>query len=137
MEFEVKSPLLGFEEVSIMKLIIIDDVFMKLQAKNEKEHPIFTLVNPYALREYKFDIPDVAIKALELKDDSNISILNIVVVQNPISSSTVNFAAPIIFNTDNKTMVQVILDSSANDFGIAEPISNFLKKNQEEQETKA
>jgi len=137
MEFEVKSPLLGFEEVSKMKLIIIDDVFMKLQAKNEEEHPIFTLVNPYALREYKFDIPDVAIEALELTEDSNISILNIVVVQDPISASTVNFAAPIIFNTDNNTMIQIILDTSKNDFGIAEPISSFMTKNQEEeQETK-
>jgi len=136
MEFEVKSPLLGFEEVSKMKLIMIDDVFMKLQAQNEKEHPIFTLVNPYALREYKFDIPDVAIEALELTDETNISVLNIVVVQDPISSSTVNFAAPIIFNTDNKTMIQIILETSSNDFGIAEPISNFLNKEQEE-ETKS
>jgi len=134
MEFEVKLPLLGFEEVTKMELIMIDDVFMKLQAKNEAEHPTFTLVNPYALREYKFDIPDSVIEALELKDDANVSILNIVVVQDPITSSTVNFIAPIIFNTDNKTMVQVILDTAKYNFAIAEPISHFMNKEEEQKE---
>jgi len=134
MEFEVKSPLLGFEDVTTMKLIIIDEVFMKLQAKNENEHPIFTLVNPFALREYEFDMPDSAIEMLNIKDDTNVSILNIVVVQDPITSSTVNFAAPIVFNTDNNTMIQIILDTSKNDFGIAEPISSFMNKEEETQE---
>jgi len=135
MEFEVKSPLLGFEEITKMKLVKIDDVFMKLQAMNEKEHPTFTLVNPYVLREYTFDMPSLVIDALELKEDSNILILNIVVVQDPIASSTVNFAAPIIFNIDNNTMTQTILDTATNDYGIAEPISNFIQKSQEEQQT--
>jgi flagellar assembly factor FliW len=48
------------------------------------------------------------------------------ILQTPIEKSTVNFVAPLIFNTDNQTMAQIIIDNRA-DFGIAEPIKNYLK----------
>lgn len=48
------------------------------------------------------------------------------IIQSPIENSTVNFVAPIIFNTDNQTMAQIIIDNR-NDFSIAEPIKNYLK----------
>ncbi len=128
MEFEVKSPILGFENVNRMKLEKIDDVFMKLFNLDE-EHPSFTLVNPFALREYEFEIP-LAIKLLlDLRENTNLLILNIMIVQNPIENSTVNFVAPVLFNFDNQTMGQVVLDSTRYvKFGLAEPISDYIVK---------
>ena len=58
--------------------------------------------------------------------ESNLLIYNIMILQTPIEKSTINFVAPLIFNTDNQTMAQIIIDNRA-DFGIADPIKNYLK----------
>ncbi|MBN2870461.1 MAG: flagellar assembly protein FliW [Campylobacterales bacterium] len=124
MQFELKLPLLGFESVSRMELTKIDDIFMRLESVGEG--PSFTLVNPFALREYAFDIPSSLQALMEIKEDTNLLIYNIMIVQNPIENSTINFVAPLIFNTDNQTMAQIIVDNR-NDFALAEPIKNYLK----------
>jgi flagellar assembly factor FliW len=58
--------------------------------------------------------------------ESNLLIYNIMILQSPIEKSTINFVAPLIFNTDNQMMAQIIIDNRA-DFGIADPIKNYLK----------
>ncbi len=127
MQFELKLPLLGFESIKEMKLTKIDDIFMQLENATEDAKPSFTLINPFILKPYEIDIPESVQTLLDIKDDSNLLIFNIVVIQNPIENSTVNFVAPIIFNTDNQTMVQTILDGkAAQEHGMAEPISSFM-----------
>ena len=124
MQFELKLPLLGFESVSHMELKKIDDVFMRLESVGEG--PSFTLISPFALREYSFDIPTSLQALMEITPQSNLLIFNIMIVHTPIENSTINFVAPLIFNTDNQTMAQIIIDNR-NDFGIAEPIKNYLQ----------
>lgn len=124
MQFDLKLPLLGFETVSKMELQKIDDIFMRLESVGEG--PSFTLVNPFALREYSFDIPASLQALMEITPESNLLIYNIMILQRPIEKSTINFVAPIVFNTDNQTMAQIIVDNRS-DFGISEPISNYLK----------
>ncbi len=124
MQFELKLPLLGFESVSHMELTKIDDIFMRLGSVGEG--PEFTLINPFVLREYAFDIPSSLQALLEITPQTNLLIYNIMIIQNPIENSTVNFVAPLIFNTDKQTMAQIIMDNR-NDFGLAEPIKNYLK----------
>ncbi|MCE3039701.1 flagellar assembly protein FliW [Helicobacter anatolicus] len=127
MVFDVKSPILGFEKVKKMKLEKIDDVFMRL-SNAEDNSPVFTLINPFVLREYEFDVPAAVKLLLDLEDTKNIFIANIMVVQNPIQDSTVNFLAPVIFNFDNQTMAQVVLDSlKYPQYQLAEPISDYYK----------
>ncbi|MCH5323093.1 MAG: flagellar assembly protein FliW [Helicobacter sp.] len=137
MEFVVKSPILGFEYIQKMKLERIDkddDVFMRL-VSCENDGVSFTLVNPYAIRaDYVFDIPTPVKVLLDLKGTSSIdtaqvqfAVLNIVRVNEPIEQSTVNFLAPIIFNFENQTMAQVVLESfKYENFGLSEPISKFF-----------
>ncbi len=127
-EFEVKSPILGFESVTKMRLEKIDDFFMKLTNAEDKT-PTFTLVNPFCLREYDFELPNAIQVLLDLRADSrNILTANIMVVNKEIELSTINFIAPIVFNFDNKTMAQVVLDAfKYPQYSIAEPISTFLK----------
>lgn len=127
MQFDLKLPLLGFDSVKQMELHKIDDFFMRLESVGEG--PSFTLINPYALREYSFDIPSSLQALMEINEQSNLLIFTIVIIHNPIEASTINFIAPIIFNTDNQTMAQIIIDNR-NDFAIAEPISNYLKGEQ-------
>ena len=126
MKFDVSVPLLGFENIQHVEIERIDDVFVKMQAI-EDEHISFTLIDPFILREYDFEIPDNIQDILEVDEKSNILILNIVLVQNPIEDSVVNFVGPLVFNTDNKKAAQIILAESK-DYGVAEKISSFLKK---------
>lgn len=126
MLFDLKMPLLGFETIEKMELEKIDDIFMRLKAP-EADEPSFTLINPFVLREYSFDIPPSIQQLMDIKEHSNLLIYNIIVIQNPIEKSVVNFIAPIVFNTDNHTMAQVII-SDGSTFGIAEQISTFLEK---------
>lgn len=127
MIFDVKSPILGFEKVAKMKLEKIDDIFIRL-SNTDDEVPVFTLINPFVLREYEFDVP-VALKVLlDLENSKNIFTANIMVIQTPIQNSTINFLAPVIFNFDNHTMGQVVLDSlKYPQYGLAESISNYYQ----------
>lgn len=126
MQFDLKLPILGFETVSKMELHKIDDIFLRLESVGEG--PSFTLVNPFVLREYAFDIPSSLQALLGILPESNLLIYNIMILQTPIENSTINFVAPLIFNTDNQTMAQIIVDNRT-DFGIAEPIKKYLKEN--------
>ena len=126
MKFDMCVPLLGFENVTQVELQKIDGVFMKLYS-NENKNISFTLIDPFVLREYDFEVPLNIKEKLEIDENSNILIQNIVLIQTPIEDSIVNFIAPLIFNTDNKKAAQIIL-SDSKEYGIAEKISDFLKK---------
>jgi len=129
MQFELKIPFFGFESLKSMKLTKIDDVFMQLDNADE-EKPSFTLINPFVLKNYEIEIPIPVKNLLEIDENSNILIYNIVVIQKPLDQSAINFAAPLIFNTDNQIMAQVILEGkSAQEHGIAERICDFMGEN--------
>jgi flagellar assembly factor FliW len=124
MQFTLQLPILGFESVTQMELQKIDDIFMRLESVGDG--PSFTLINPYVLREYSFDIPTSLQAAMQISETSNLLIFAIVILNTSIEESTINFVAPLIFNTDNQTMAQIIIDNRP-DFAIAEPIRNYLK----------
>lgn len=126
MKFDVCVPILGFEDVKEVTLEKIDDIFMKMQSINDK-HISFTLINPFILREYDFEIPDNIQDLLNIDKNSNLIILNIVLIQTPIENSVVNFVGPMVFNTDNHKAAQIILND-ASQCGVAEKISSFLRK---------
>jgi len=127
MQFELKLPLLGFESIKQMKLTKIDDVFMQLENDTDDNKPSFTLINPFVLKPYEIDIPESILNLLEITEDSNILIFNIVVIHKPLDKSTINFVAPLIFNTDTHTMAQTILDGkAAQNHGMSECIGDYL-----------
>ena len=109
MLYNVKKPILGFENVLQVELHEIDGLFSSLEAIGS-EIISWTLVNPYQLREYSFDIPKDVQVLLDIKEDSEILVYNIVVLSNPITDSVVNFKAPLLFNKDNGTMAQFVLE---------------------------
>ncbi|NPA56001.1 MAG: flagellar assembly protein FliW [Epsilonproteobacteria bacterium] len=109
MVYDVKKPILGFEDVLKVELNEIDGLFSTVKAV-DKEVPNFTVVNPYQLREYSFDIPKDVQVLLDIKEDSKLLVYNIVVLHNPITESVVNFKAPLIFNQDNHTMAQFVIE---------------------------
>jgi len=125
MKFDMVTPLLGFEDIKQVELQKIDDIFMRMQSVLD-ENISFTLVNPYVLREYDFEVPKNLKEELEITVDSNILIYNILLIQNPIEDSIVNFIGPLVFNSDVNKAAQIIL-TDAKEYGIAEKISSFLK----------
>lgn len=133
MEFEVKSPILGFEQVSKMRLEKVDDIFMKIYNAHG-DQPTFSLVNPFALRDYSFEIPTAIQVLLDLDSNkSDIFIANIMVLHKNIEDSTINFLAPLVFNFSNHTMAQVVLDAfKYPQYSISEPISTYIKKTNNE-----
>lgn len=126
MKFDICVPILGFGSVKEVTLEKIDDIFMKMQSAEDK-YISFTLVNPFVLREYDFEIPENTQQLLGIDKNSNLIILNIVLIQSPIENSVVNFIGPMVFNTDNNKAAQIILSESTK-YSVAEKISTFLKK---------
>lgn len=131
MVFNVKAPIPGFEVIKEVEVEKIDEFFVKLISKSDTT--TFTLINPFMIRNYDFKVPEYFRSLLDIKDDTNILILNIMIIATPIESSTINFIAPLIFNTDNGTVAQVLLDAALYpDFGLMESISNYLNKEETE-----
>ena len=125
MTYTVKSEILGFGNIDKMEYSEIDELFSSMRAV-ENEDISFTLVNPYKLREYSFDLP-LAIKALlEINENSKIEVYNILMIQSPLDDSTVNFLSPIVFNQDNATMAQVVLEANKYpEFSLIQPLKSF------------
>jgi flagellar assembly factor FliW len=126
MEFDLCSPILGFDTLKKVKLEKIDDIFMSMRA-SDQEGISFTLINPFVLREYDFELTKTAQELLDATQESNLLVLNIVLIQKPIEDSLVNFVAPLIFNTDTNKAIQLILQETTT-YGVAEKISSFLNR---------
>lgn len=125
MQYDVKSTILGFEQITKVELSQIDDMFSILKSC-DGSNISFTLVNPYALREYSFDLPTPIRVLLDINENSKVVVYNIAVIQDPLDESCINFLAPLIFNQDNATMAQAVLDVKNHPgLGLAEPIKNF------------
>ena len=128
MSYDVRGEILGFPDTRDLEIVEIDALFSTMKDL-QNENVSFTIVNPYLLREYSFDIP-VDIKVLlGITSESNLSVYNILVIQKPLESSTINFLAPIIINNDNNKLAQTVLDPKKNqDFGMAETIASFKEE---------
>jgi flagellar assembly factor FliW len=122
MKYKVVMPIFGFENIEEFELKEIEPNFYKLIS----DEVTFSLINPAILRnDYVFEIDEEAQKKLKLNENSNYFVLNIMIVNKPFIESTVNFAAPLIFNDDEKIMGQVILDKYS--YSLTDPLKNYIK----------
>lgn len=125
MAYEVKGEILGFINTKEVDINEIDELFSTM-IDSQNKNISFTLVNPYILREYSFDIPTKTKDLLDINSDSKISVYNILLIQKPLEKSTINFLAPIIINHDNNSLAQIVLEPKQNpDYGMAESIESF------------
>ncbi len=125
MKYKAILPILGFEDEKEYELSHIEGPFYKLEGKNAS----FTLINPFFLRDdYEFEIDDEIAKKLNLKED-NVIVLNILTPNTPFDKSTINFAAPLVFNTQDKVFGQVVLDKY--NYSLAQEIGDFLGERDE------
>jgi len=127
MSYDVQGELLGFPDTQKLEIVEIDTLFSTMK-DTQNQNISFTIVNPYALREYSFDVPSDIKVLLDINEKSNISVYNILIIQKPLEKSTINFLAPIIINNESNKLAQVILDPRKHpNFGMAESIESFRK----------
>ncbi|WP_456452941.1 flagellar assembly protein FliW [Hydrogenimonas sp.] len=127
MQYQAVLPILGFNDVTSYRLEKIDDIFYRF-ASTEADTPSFTLIQPAALRDdYAFELPESAAERLGLAREEDALVLNLMILDTPLENSHVNFLAPLVFNTANGKMGQVVLDSAKYPgYGLADPLRNFL-----------
>lgn len=125
MKYKVVYPILGFENEKEYELSHIEGPFYKLEGKNVS----FTLIDPFFIRnDYGFELDDEFTEKLNL-NENNVMVLNILTPAKPFEESTINFAAPLIFNTEDKIFGQAILDKY--NYSLARKIGDFLGKENE------
>jgi len=125
MSYDVRGEILGFSDTQEVEITEIDELFSTMKDIHN-ENITFTLVNPYALREYSFDIPTDIKVLLNITEKSSISVYNLMIIQKPLEKSVINFRAPVIINHDNNKLAQIVLDPVKHpDFGMAETIESF------------
>ncbi|WP_297814383.1 flagellar assembly protein FliW [uncultured Helicobacter sp.] len=126
-KFQVKSPILGFDNVNEVEFAEVDDgalAFLSLQGQDVE----LLLINPYKVREYSFEVPTPIQTLLDITKNSKVKVF-CVFVREKESEIRINFLAPIILNDDNKTLAQVILSAKEYPtFGVAESIKNYIKE---------
>jgi flagellar assembly factor FliW len=101
----------GFLDLKFFRLEQEDQgsPFFSLVSLEDKDVS-FWLVDPFCFfSEYEFTLKDSHKQVLELKEDTPLSVLNILTVRSG-NLSTVNLKAPIIINMDNSKAKQVILE---------------------------
>jgi len=124
-KYEVSGSILGFENTTNIEIHEIDELFSTMQDTDNQDIS-FTIINPYALREYSFDLPTGVKIILDIDEKANVSVYNIVIIQEPLENSTINFLAPIIVNHDNKKIAQAVLEPKKHpEFGMTETIKSF------------
>jgi len=125
MKFEVKSQILGFENIKEVELNEVDELFSTLRVTQNSDIS-FTLVNPNRLREYSFDVSASTEALLDIKDENDLMVFNIVIIQNPLDESKINFQAPLVFNKANGTVAQEVLGiQNYPNFGFDESLKTF------------
>jgi len=123
MTLQVVSPILGFENITTFTLTQIDDFFYRL----ENTDISFTLIDPVKIRDYTFDLPPSYARKLQVDAEDTLRHLAIVVLQNPIEDSVINFLAPVVINESKQLLAQVALDDQKYpDFSLAEKIGRYL-----------
>lgn len=107
MKFNLATPIMGFENAHSAELVKIDEHFAQLKLENNAS---FSLINPFALREYAINLPIYSQALLDLDSNSQLEIYCMLVLQNPLEDTKVNFLSPLIFNISNKKALQVHFD---------------------------
>lgn len=103
MEFEVVTPIMGFEDIKALEFIKIDENFATIRADNGIS---WSLANPYSLRDYNIALSITAQALLDVKKDSQLEVWCMMIIQKPLEDSRVNFLSPLILNFSNKKMLQ-------------------------------
>lgn len=106
------EPILGFEDYHKYTIIrgLEDEPFYWLQSLDEGELA-FIIINPFHFfKDYSFNLPQRIREKLEVKEDSEVLINTIVVIDQDTGDIRTNLKAPVVINGDNNKGAQVVLE---------------------------
>lgn len=130
MIYTLKMPILGFDDVTQVRLERLDESFSKLINVDGERGFEITLINPFSICDYAFEIPTAEELLLDLNQNrgDKVEVLCVVVLQNPIENSVVNLMAPFVFNPNNATALQITTLPVAEypQFSKVQPLREFL-----------
>lgn len=104
----------GFESEKEFALLPIEgnSTFQVLQS-TKSGAVAFIVTNPYTLIEdYTFDIDEPTIELLNIEKPEDVFVLAILTLKQPFETSTINLQAPLIFQLNNKTAKQMIINDN-------------------------
>lgn len=103
--------LYGFESAKKYILIPLGDTPYKSLQSLDVEGLAFTLTTPFAFYEnYDFEIPEHVVSQLEIDGIEDMDVYSIIVIQEPLTESTLNLKAPLILNVKKGFGKQIILN---------------------------
>jgi len=104
--------ILGFEEVTEYILFDIDDSFSYLQSVANSELA-FIVTDPFIkFPNYEFKLSQEAIEELRISGDKGLAVRCIVTWNSDPSRTTINLLAPLVFNIEDQTARQIVLQDS-------------------------
>jgi len=109
MKFTVKKPIIGFENINEVELNKLDEIFALL--KDSEGKILFSLINPFVLKDYSFDVSSDIKALLEIDENSQIEVYNSIIMKEPMSESMVDFEKPFLFNMNKNICVQIVLEN--------------------------
>ncbi|MCK9337956.1 MAG: flagellar assembly protein FliW [Arcobacteraceae bacterium] len=108
--YEVKNPILGFENIEKVTLEQNDGITSILKGCGT-DCVQLTLINTF-IGGSDFVIPSGIKVLLDITDNTNYSVYFVVVLnKKSIQNSTINLGSPMIFNEDNHTMAQLSVNT--------------------------
>lgn len=113
----------GFPQYKDYAIIDLEDTaFFYLQSMEEPSVG-FVMANPFDFfPAYEIDLPESAIKELDIGSPEEVMIRCIVTIQEEFQKSTINLLAPVVMNTRNRQGKQVVLQGVP--YPIKQPLFN-------------
>lgn len=104
----------GFEQVRRFCVVTLGDSnpFDVLQAVDVPELRFVTLDPFQWFPGYELELPEDAIRQLEIERPEDVVVRAIVVVKSPLEQSTVNLMAPLVINVRRRLACQLVLSNS-------------------------
>ena len=102
----------GFESCKRFKIEEIEFMPFFSMSCEDDENVGFIVTSPwYWIQSFEVDLPDDVCRAIGITTPDDAEVLAIVTVREPLETSTMNLAAPLVVSLTNRTASQVILSN--------------------------
>ncbi len=111
--FQFPYGIYGFEDYKNFLLIPFDQNNTSIYCLQNLEDSqlSFIVINPYHVdKDYTPNVSDEDKKTVHIKEDTNVTFLNICTIKDPLPNSTINMRCPLLINLDSRCGKQILLE---------------------------
>lgn len=111
-KIEFPEGLFGFETYHNFYLVDVEISPFLLLQEEKNEHIGFIVCDPFLFfDDYEFDLDDITLEKLGIKDKNDILILTIITLSNKIEEITANLLGPLVINRKTHKGIQYIINT--------------------------